>query len=861
MPLLTAKERINTEVGGRYRIKRIIGEGAFGAVFCAEHLLTSREVALKILHAHLVQTEQIATRFLLEAQTMAKIRHPGMCQVLDAGREPDGTIFLVLELLEGETLEESLERRGRLPKADSLRIAVEVLDALCAAHAREIVHRDIKPANIYLHLEPDGTVRAKLLDFGIAQVAPKGGHKITEAGMILGTPEYMPPEQALGKQIGPVSDVWAVGIVLYEMLSGMVPWSGDSAASVLMSVAHNPLTDVRELQPELSPAIAGIIARALEKEPTARYQSAADMRDALIAVAEAEGLTLPYLQGARTSMVGSGEFKAVRPPAAPVPASPSAQRRGGNIEFELPDNLATPSLALAIDQIKSVAGAGDSLPIPAPPEPVVPKASVRPPPMNAPASSEATRKTGSHSGVAKAVQERARTASRGDLATVPTDGTGKHSPMRPVSSAKAHEPVPIGGSTGPAFKTVEGPRDRTPLAIAGVVGVLLLGGGVYALSSLGEHPQPRIEEDAGTRVVRDLNPVIAPTGDMRFVSQGAIPLPFSLRGDDRLAFARHLVLGPARTDQSARAVGTCAAGSVRLFSSDNGLPSGSADALIACSAYDLAIVGDIDGDGRDEIAAVSQDKNSIHVLSTAVNPARTLRSIPLPMVRGLASNLVEVPGRTLLIAYVEPREGGATELVAVDVRAGTVAWRAQGREPLVRLGIASELGLSVGPDADGDGVRDVVAGATVLVSTTPDRMPELPRCVELISGATGRPVWAQPFCQRRGGAQSVSLGDDLNGDHKGDIAVGTDVTRGTDARVVILSGADSAVLKRIQTPEGPIAQGFGWPVALGGDATGDGIADVAVGTVNASETHVSLVDGSSGLVRASINLEGTPGFI
>lgn len=871
MPLLTAKERINTEVGGRYRIKRIIGEGAFGAVFAAEHLLTAREVALKILHAHLVQTEQIATRFLLEAQTMAKIRHPGMCQVLDAGREPDGTIFLALELLEGETLEESLERRGRLPKPDALRIAIEVLDALCAAHAREIVHRDIKPANIYLHLEPDGTSRAKLLDFGIAQVAPKGGNKITEAGVILGTPEYMPPEQAMGKGTGPVSDVWAVGIVLYEMLSGMVPWSGESAASVLMSVAHNPLTDIRELQPEVAPSIAAIISRALEKDPNKRYQTAAEMRDALVAVAEAEGLTLPYLPGARTSVVGSGEWKAVRPPTAPVPAAApagsalpaGATRRGGNIEFDLPENLATPSLALAIDQIQaSAADPGELLPIPSPPEPVAPKNSVRPPAMAPVASAN---KTGSHAGISKVAIEASRTASRTDMPSVSVDSTGKNAAVRPPAATTAKgaaEAAPGVGPVGPSFKTVDPPATKTPLFAAAAVAVVALGGAAYYVANnQGNHPNPpRTEEDSGSREDPDLTQHNPPPGESNLHSQGAIPLPFALRGEDRQSFARNLVLGPQHANRSARSAGTCAGGSIRLFSTETGLPVGSADANIACAGYDLAVINDVDGDGRDEVAAVSQDHNSIHILSTAVSPARVLQSIALPSVQGLAPTLIEHQGHSFLVAFVQVRDGDATELVAVDLRGGAVAWRARGRELFVRVGVPADLGLSVGPDADGDGVRDVAAGATVVASTTQDRLPELPRCVELFSGATGRPIWAQPYCQRRGGEQSVSLGDDVDGDHKGDIAVGTDVTRGADARVVVISGANASVLRRIATPDGPTSQGFGWPVALGGDADGDAKPDLLVGSVNASSTHVSLVDGVTGQVRATTDLQGTPGF-
>jgi serine/threonine-protein kinase len=877
MPILTARERINTEIGGRYRAKRIIGEGAFGAVFAAEHMLTAREVALKILHPHLVQTEQIAQRFLLEAQTMAKIRHPGICQILDAGREPDGTIFLALELLEGETLEESLERRGKLPRAEALRIAIEVLDALAAAHAREIVHRDIKPANIYLNRESEGVYHAKLLDFGIAHVAPKGGNKLTDAGVVLGTPEYMPPEQARGKSVGPVSDVWAVGVVLYEMLSGMVPWSGDSAASVLIAVANNPLTDIRELQPDTPVQLVQVINRALEKDPERRFHSAEEMRDAITAAAESEGLAIA-LPGSRPSFVaGSGEWKAVRVPGSPVgpaaaaraPAS-STRRSGGNIEFDLPESTDTPSLMIALDQLQPHGTPADlsaDLPVPPPPEtdsqrsqvnsgehpaadaPRIPF--VRPPPATPAGSSGEHR---AHKSIASAAMPTA--SSNVDTTAQRTQSTGRLSAVNP---AKA-EPVHV-SNTGPTFQTIQPKKSATPLVLAGVIGLSALAAAAYYVAS---HPAGATgqnhadasaghdddagepEEDAQTAAAR-----------ARLRSIGAVPLPFALRGEDARVFVRHLTAGPPRAN---RMVGTCAAGSIRLFNTQNGLPVTETTASIACDNYDLSLIGDLDNDGNDDVAAVNANKSAVLVLSTQDSPARALQTVALPGAFGLAAGTIEANGRSLVVAVAAPRVGDASELVAIDVRTGAIAWRTRGRAGVTRLGHPTDLGLAIGPDADGDGVRDVVAGASPPSSVTPDRLPELPRCVELISGASGRLLWPLPFCQRRGNVQSVALGPDIDGDGKGDVAVSTDVSRGSEPRVVLLSGASATLIRRIPTPEGPAAQGFGWPVAFGPDSNGDGVPDLAVGSVSSSATHATLLSSRDGQVLATMQVQGSDGF-
>jgi hypothetical protein len=404
-------------------------------------------------------------------------------------------------------------------------------------------------------------------------------------------------------------------------------------------------------------------------------------------------------------------------------------------------------------------------------------------------------------------------------------------------------------------------KSAAPLVVAALVGVAALAAAAayVAKHPAGGDPSVRTQardaeaahefEDGATRT--------AAVATVQLRSIGAVPIPFALRGEDARVFVRHLTLGPARPG---RMVGTCAGGSVRLFNTQNGLPVTETSAPIACEGYDLSLIGDIDGDGNDDVAAINASKSAVLVLSTQGASARTLQTVSLPGALGLAPAIIELQGRALVVAVAEQRAGEASELVAIDVRSGAIVWRARGRDRVSRVGHPTDLGLAIGLDADGDGVRDVVAGASPPVSVTPDRQPESPRCVELFSGASGRLLWARPFCQRRGGVQSVSLGPDVDGDQRADVAVSTDVTRGSDPRVVLVSGATGAILRRFNAPDGPAAQGFGWPVSLGPDVNGDGAPELAVGSVSASSTHVTLLSSRDGSVLATRPIEGEAGF-
>ncbi len=258
----------------------MLGEGGFSAVFEAVHNVTGREVALKLLHPHLTTTEQITERFLMEARAMARIRHDGIVQVFDAGTDPDGTVYIALELLNGESLETTLTRVRKLTWGETVAIGVDLLSALAEAHRNKIIHRDIKPGNIYIVRKPDGSSQAKLLDFGIAHVTQRG-QKLTQQGMILGTPEYMSPEQSRGVNVGPESDLWSVGIVLFECLVGHTPFVSETTTDILVKIATTSAPAVSSIEPLVPKSISDVIERSLSREVENRYRSADEMAEAL----------------------------------------------------------------------------------------------------------------------------------------------------------------------------------------------------------------------------------------------------------------------------------------------------------------------------------------------------------------------------------------------------------------------------------------------------------------------------------------------------------------------------------------------------------------------------------------------------
>jgi hypothetical protein len=257
-------------LGGRYRLERALGSGGSATVWIAFDTVLERRVAVKILAQGLAGEPDKLERFRREARALAKLGHPHIVTVIDVGEEA-GTPFIVLEYIAGETLKERLRRVGRLPVDEAIAYAIEVARALAAAHERGIVHRDVKAQNILL--APDGG--AKLTDFGIARSGADVA--LTQGGRVLGTTDYVSPEQALGHEVNGQSDLYSLGIVLYEALTGAVPFTGSSQLAVATMHVRAQIPDVQRSRPEVSATLAAVVDHATAKRPERRYPDARTM--------------------------------------------------------------------------------------------------------------------------------------------------------------------------------------------------------------------------------------------------------------------------------------------------------------------------------------------------------------------------------------------------------------------------------------------------------------------------------------------------------------------------------------------------------------------------------------------------------
>ncbi len=272
---------VGTLIGGRYRLDAVIGRGGMSTVYKAFDTVLERPVAIKLMHREIAADSDQLERFRREARAVAQLNHPNVVTVIDAGEEPlpdgeldegpSGTPFIVLEYVDGETLKSVIRRSGPLEVPQALAYAIEISRALGAAHESQIVHRDVKPHNVLI--DPEGG--AKITDFGIARSLSEEG--LTMAGRVLGTTDYVSPEQALGQPVTPQSDLYSLGIVLYEMLTGDVPFHGDSPVAVAMKHVREEIPDVQARRPQISAATASVVDRAVAKDLAHRYPDAATM--------------------------------------------------------------------------------------------------------------------------------------------------------------------------------------------------------------------------------------------------------------------------------------------------------------------------------------------------------------------------------------------------------------------------------------------------------------------------------------------------------------------------------------------------------------------------------------------------------
>jgi serine/threonine protein kinase/dienelactone hydrolase len=261
--------RPGTELAGKYTIEEVVGRGGMGIVYKAEDTQLKRRVALKFLPPELIQDEEAKERFILEAQTAAALAHPNICTIHEIN-EQDGESFISMEYVEGQNLKAKIDK-GLLAAEEILDIAIQVAQGLDEAHKKGIIHRDIKSANIMITEKG----QAKIMDFGLAKI--KGTTLLTREGTTLGTVAYMSPEQARGEQVDQRTDIWSLGVVLYEMLSGELPFKGDRDASILYSVVHEEPRPLKDIKRDLPLELQQIINCALKKKPQSRYASASEM--------------------------------------------------------------------------------------------------------------------------------------------------------------------------------------------------------------------------------------------------------------------------------------------------------------------------------------------------------------------------------------------------------------------------------------------------------------------------------------------------------------------------------------------------------------------------------------------------------
>jgi eukaryotic-like serine/threonine-protein kinase len=297
----TSAQMIGTVLSGRYRLKAKLGSGGMSTVYLARDETLDRPVAVKVMHREMSEQPDQLERFRREARSVAKLSHPNVVAVIDAG-EDGGYPYIVFEYVEGENLKQRIKRLGPLEPQEALAYAIEIGRGLVVAHARRMVHRDIKPQNVLI----DAEGRAKVTDFGIARQLEQQG--VTDTGRVLGTTDYVSPEQAMGQGVDPRSDIYSLGVVLYEMLTGDVPFSADTQVGVAMKHVNEELPDVQRRRPELSAAAALTIERATSKDPAKRYHSIEEMIGDLETALEVEAARAGSTEGEATTVLD-----AVRP--------------------------------------------------------------------------------------------------------------------------------------------------------------------------------------------------------------------------------------------------------------------------------------------------------------------------------------------------------------------------------------------------------------------------------------------------------------------------------------------------------------------------------------------------------------------
>lgn len=318
---------IGKTVDGRYCVEALIGEGGMGVVYRCRHTIIDKKVAMKVLRADMARNEEVTERFLNEARSASSIGNPHIIDISDFGRLPDNATFFVMEFLTGTSLAELVEAREPIPAARAGHIALQLTEGLAEAHKAGIVHRDLKPDNIFLVRRGSQEDFVKILDFGIAKASSTNNTKLTQAGQVFGTPHYMSPEQASGSPVDHRSDIYALGVILYELTTGQLPFDADNFMAILTQHMYKspvPPSKVEGASEDFHPGLEEVILRCLAKEPSERYQTMTELGGDIARVFAGELPRISREMGGITDGYGSVEEYFERRSATSVPPPAAA---------------------------------------------------------------------------------------------------------------------------------------------------------------------------------------------------------------------------------------------------------------------------------------------------------------------------------------------------------------------------------------------------------------------------------------------------------------------------------------------------------------------------------------------------------